>query len=153
MRRNLTDTTMEVLVVSRPMTSPTDLHEVCQDEPGCCQLSHARAAAMWHPSDKKKRYPWLCGLYRHGITLIRPLKGPRFSGQGQKGPPMKKGFYTNETGERRTSSCSRTQYTCAQLRRQQGSDWQFWPPSPVSAPEPHSIRAGETRRRWRTEYG
>ncbi|KAK0370390.1 hypothetical protein CLIM01_12250 [Colletotrichum limetticola] len=64
---------------------------------------------------------------------------------------MKKGLYTNETGERRTSSCSRTQHT--QLRRQQGSDWQFWPPSPVSAPEPHSICAGETRGGWRTKDG
>ncbi|KAK1701985.1 hypothetical protein BDP67DRAFT_281844 [Colletotrichum lupini] len=71
MRRNLTDTTMEVLGVSRPMTSPTDLHEVCQNEPGCCQLSHARAESIRLKKKKKKRYPWLCGLYIHaGMALL-----------------------------------------------------------------------------------
>ncbi|KAK1545971.1 hypothetical protein CPAR01_03473 [Colletotrichum paranaense] len=70
MRRNLTDTTMEVGGVSRPMTSPTDLHEVCQNEPGCCQLSHARAESI-RLKKKKKRYPWLCGLCIHaGMALL-----------------------------------------------------------------------------------
>ncbi|KAK1470218.1 hypothetical protein CCUS01_06603 [Colletotrichum cuscutae] len=94
MRRNLTDTTMEVGGVSRPMTSPTDLHEVCQNEPGCCQLSHARAESIRLKKKKKKKK----------IPMVVPLNGPRLSGQGQKGPPMKKGLYTNETGGRRTSS-------------------------------------------------
>ncbi|KAK1623857.1 hypothetical protein BDP81DRAFT_118077 [Colletotrichum phormii] len=70
-------TSMEGQGVSRPTTSSTDLREVCQNEPGHCQLSHARAAALWHPSDKKKIPMEFWCLQAWHCSDKASLNGPR----------------------------------------------------------------------------
>ncbi|KAK1481600.1 hypothetical protein CTAM01_13957 [Colletotrichum tamarilloi] len=77
------------------MTSPTDLHEVCQNEPGCCQLSHARAESIRLKKKKKKKDT-------HGCVAFTYMQAWHYSDKASQWPSLERPGPKRATDEERS---------------------------------------------------